>query len=651
MATTISTEARAFSNAGRAGLDYWTPNINPYRDPRWGRGMETPGEDPRRIRGYVAALLAGLEGDDDAGPRGKKKILATCKHYAGNDIDRWANVVRHNFSATISTQELVEYHLPGFRQCARDSKVSSFMCAYNAVNGTPACANTYLMQTVLREHWGWRDEDQYVTSDCNAVENIFADHRWAATAAEAAAAAYNAGTDTVCEFGSAVTDVLGAWEQGLLAEETVDRALRRLYGGLVRVGYFDPAEDDPYRALAWEDVNTEEAQALALQSAVDGIVLLKNNGALPLAYAENTSVAVIGHWADSPTQMLGGYSGTPPYWLTPRYVAEAIHGSVHYAPGPVTQSADNDTWSESAVEAARSADVVFYFGGLDLTVEREDRDRTDIGWPDAQLSLINKICALGKPCVVMQLGTQVDDTPLLENDNVSAILWAGYPGQAGGAAVFDIIYGKSAPAGRLPVTQYPASYAEVPMTEMSLRPGDSNPGRTYKFYDDSVLPFGYGLHYTTFDASFESGPEASYEIEDLLAACDDAEFLDLCPFATVTLTVENTGDLKSDYVGLVFVSGAYGPEPRPLKELVGYQRLRGIEPDGSADVEVSLTLGDIARVDEVGNTVLYPGEYTLQLDVPVQDTVKFEITGKEAVLDEWPQPPEDLGGGVHPIEG
>lgn len=405
--------------------------------------------------------------------------------------------------------------------------VSSFMCACNAVNGTPACANTYLMQTVLRKHWGWSDEDQYITSDCNAVQNFYADHNWVETAASAAGKAYAAGVDTVCEV-EPNTDVIGAWNQSLPDERTVDRELTRLYRGLVRVGYFNPAEGDPCRSLSWENVNTEEAQALALQSAVDDIVLLKNDGTLPLTYAEDTSVAVIGHWADSPIQMLGGYSGIPPFYLTPRYVAEEIHKSVHYASGPVAEAAGKDTWTESAVEAAGNADVVFYFGSLDLTIEREDRDRTDTGWPESQLALINEICAQGKPCVVVQLGTQVDDAPLLENENVSAIVWAGYPGQAGGAAVFDIIYGKSAPAGRLPVTQYPASYAELPMTDMSLRPRASNPGRTYNFFDDAVLPFGHGLHYTTFEASFGSGLEASYEIEDLLGDCD-TEFLDLAP--------------------------------------------------------------------------------------------------------------------------
>ncbi|CAI4218474.1 unnamed protein product [Parascedosporium putredinis] len=517
IATVISTEARAFSNAGHAGLDYWTPN------------------DPRRIKGYVKALLSGLEGDDPS----KKKIIATCKHYAGNDIERWGDVVRHNFSAPISLQDL----------------------------------------TVLRDHWGWDDENQYVTSDCNAVGDFYTEHHWVETAAEAAAEAYAAGTDTVCEVGL-LTDVVGAWNQSLLTEETIDRALTRLYHGLVRVGYFDPADSSDYRSLTWDDVNTEHAQKLALQSAVDGIVLLKNDGTLPLDYDAATPIAVIGHWGRAPSRC--SEDTQAPRRTTPR-------------PSP------------GRPQAAENAELVYFFGGLHLNIEREDRDRTSIAWPAAQLALLEKVCALGKPCVVIQLGDQIDDAPLLNNANVSAILWAGYPGQAGGTAVFDLLYGISAPAGRLPVTQYPASYAvDVPMTDMTLRPSDISPGRTYKWYADAVLPFGHGLHYTTFEASFASELSATYDIQDLLETCEE-RYLDLCAFDTVSVAVENTGDVLSDFVALVFVNGTYGPSPYPLKELVGYHRFRDVDGGESQEADIHLTLGDIARVDINGNAIVYPG--------------------------------------------
>lgn len=168
----IGTEARAYGNSGHSGIDYWTPNVNPYRDPRWGRGSETAGEDTLRIKGYTAALLRGLEGD-----KAQRRIIATCKHYAANDIEAWGNVTRHDFDAIISPQDLAEYYLQPFQQCARDSKVGSIMCSYNSVNGVPACANKYLMQTILREHWGWTEDNQYITSDCEAVLDISQNHR------------------------------------------------------------------------------------------------------------------------------------------------------------------------------------------------------------------------------------------------------------------------------------------------------------------------------------------------------------------------------------------------------------------------------------------------------------------------------------------
>lgn len=165
VADTISTEARAFSNAELAGLDYWTPNINPYKDPRWGRGHETPGEDPVHIKGYVQALLEGLEGRDKI-----RKVIATCKHFAAYDLERWQGALRYRFNAVVTSQDLSEYYLQPFQQCARDSKVGSFMCSYNALNGTPACASTYLMDDILRKHWNWTEHNNYITSDCNAIQ-------------------------------------------------------------------------------------------------------------------------------------------------------------------------------------------------------------------------------------------------------------------------------------------------------------------------------------------------------------------------------------------------------------------------------------------------------------------------------------------------
>jgi beta-D-xylosidase 4 len=590
----------------------------------------------------VKALIDGLQGTENT-----TKVIATCKHYAAYDLERWHGIKRYEFDAIVTMQDLVEYYLPPFQQCARDSKVKSIMCSYNSVNGTPACASTYLMETVLRDFWEWKDENQYITSDCNAVQNFHEDHNYTKTAAQSAAIAMNAGTDTICEVG-ANTDVVGAWNQSLLAEPVMDQALRRMYEGLIRAGYFDPADRTPYRSLGWKDVNTPAAQALALRSATEGIVLKKNNGVLPLP-KNNASMALIGFWAAAGNRaMLGGYSGNPPYYHAPADAAKTLGIQALTASGPLNQSASgNDTWTAAALAAAAKSDIIVYFGGNDMSIESEDLDRDAIAWPGAQLSLIEKLCALGKPCIVVELGDQNDDTPLLTNKNVSAIVWAGFPGQDGGTAVFDVLTGKTAPAGRLPTTVYPANYVDqVPMTDMNLRPSASNPGRTYKWYNKAVLPFGFGLHYTTFKAAFQKGGVANkkYAIDDLAARCK-LRYLDLCEFEPITITVKNTGNVASDFVALAFLSGEYGPAPHPIKELAAYTRVKGVSGGKSVEAKLAIKLGELARVDGNGNTVLYPGKYEVLLDVPTQAKVTFELTGKPKVLIKFPQPPADLGKG------
>lgn len=503
MGVAIGAEARAFANGGHAGLSFWTPNINPFKDPRWGRGLETPGEDPFRISSYVKHLLRGMEwaGQDPDSVDEKRQIIATCKHYAAYDLERWNGVVRYAFDAIVSLQDLVEYYLPPFKQCARDSNVGSIMCSYNRVNGTPACASSYLMQTVLREHWNWTKHNNYIVSDCNAVHNIYADHKWLKTAAEAAGAAYAAGTDNVCEAGGWQTDVVGAYEQGLLSEEVIDKALRRQYEGLVRTDYWAVYRDEVvgFRSFEWDRVNTKKAQDLARKIATDSLVLLKNDGLLPLNFQKNQSVAVIGNWANDTTKLLGNYYGRPPFYHTPLYAAQQLGLKTNYATGPVNTTGN----FSSAIAAAKTSDIVLYFGGIDTSIENEDKDRTTVTWPDAQLSLLRELSTLGKPIVVVQLGTSLDNTPLLNNKNISAILWAGYPGMYGGTAVLDVLSGAKAPAGRLPITQYPGNYtAAVPMTDMGLRPSSKSPGRTYKWYGTPVQEFGFGLHYTNFSVKF-----------------------------------------------------------------------------------------------------------------------------------------------------
>ena len=639
----ISTEARAFANNGRAHLDFWTPDVNPFRDPRWGRGHETPGEDSFRNKKWAEAFIKGMQG---TGPT--HRVIATCKHYAAYDFEGSGSTTRFNFNAKVSTQDLAEYYLPPFQQCARDSKVASIMCSYNAVNGVPACANKYLMDTILRKHWNWTNDNQYVVSDCDAVYylgNANGGHRYKSSYSAAIGASLEAGCDNMCwATDGTQPNAASAFNSKAFSQETLDKAMVRQYQGLIRAGYFD-GPDSLYRNLGASDVNTPIARATALRAAEEGIVLLKNDdNFLPLSPNSGFSVAMVGFWANAADKMLGGYSGSPPFKHDPVTAAKSMGLTVNYVNGPLTQSSAD---SSAAVTAAQKSNVVLFFGGIDNTVEKESQDRSSITWPAGQLSMIQRLAAVGKPVVVIKLGTHVDDTPLLSLPNVKSILWAGYPGQDGGTAVMNIITGLTSPAGRLPITMYPSSYtSQAPFTNMALRPSGTYPGRTYRWYKDApVFPFGHGLHYTNFTVAISPEFSAKYSIQALLSDCTQrigrTYYMDLCPFPSVPLTISNAGGngRTSDYVALGFLAGQYGPSPYPIKTLATYKRVFNVTTGSTVETKLEWNLGNLARVDDKGNTVLYPGRYTLLVDQPTKVNVTFELEGREEVLDLWPQPP------------
>ncbi|EGN93476.1 glycoside hydrolase family 3 protein [Serpula lacrymans var. lacrymans S7.3] len=607
----VGMEGRSFNNYGRAGLDFWTPNINPFKDPRWGRGQETPGEDPYHLAQYVYNLVQGLQGGLD--PKPYYQVISTCKHFAAYDLEDWDGNYRYGFDAIVTTQDLSEYYLPSFQSCYRDAKVGAAMCSYNAVNGIPSCANTYLLQSILRDFWGFA-EDRWVTSDCDAVDNIYDPHNYTKTPEEAVADALKAGTDIDC--GTFYSEYLpGAYNQSLITETELRQALIRQYASLVRLGYFDPTDIQPYRQYNWNNVDTPQAQQLAYQAAAEGIVLLKNDGTLPLS-SDIKNIALIGPWGNATGEMQGNYYGVAPYLISPLMGAVATGYNVTYVFG--TNITSNDTSGfAAAIAAAQGADVVIYAGGIDETVESEGNDRNYITWPGNQLDLVGELAAVGKPLVVVQFGGgQVDDTSLKANSTVNALLWAGYPGQSGGSALFDIISGKVAPAGRLPVTQYPADYVyEIPMTDMDLRPNATSPGRTYKWYTGTpIYDFGYGLHYTTFSYKWAKAPSSTYNIQTLVQSGNLYSYLDLAPFDTFTVNVTNTGNVTSDFASLLFVNGTYGPSPYPNKSLITYARLHDIASGDTASVALGVTLGSIARADTYGNMWLYPGTYQVTLD-------------------------------------
>lgn len=393
-------------------------------------------------------------------------------------------------------------------------------------------------------------------------------------------------------------------------------------------------------------MSTSDSEALALKAAEEGIVLLKNDGLLPLSLptSHNTTIAVVGSWANATTMMQGNYFGQARFLHAPLYAAQQLpHVTVNYGGSFGVPTTGN--W-DPLLTATEDSDIIIVADGISTSDESESKDRYIIGWQAAQIDLINQFSSMGKPVILLQMGDQLDNTPFLNNPNISAILWGGYPGMAGGDALMNIITGKTAPAGRLPVTQYPASYIDqVALTDMSLRPNATtgNPGRTYKWFPDAVLPFGYGLHYTNFSLAVRAAntTSTSYNISRLTSTCDRSQYkyLDLCPFASFSVNVTNTGSVASDFVALGFITSQNGPAPHPLKQLVAYERVFNVSHSGgSATAHLNLTLGSLARHDEQGNSVLFPGEYSLLVDVPTRATVNFTLSGSQVVLDQWPQP-------------
>lgn len=519
------------------------------------------------------------------------------------------------------------------------------MCSYNALNGVPTCADPWLLQSLLRDHWNWTSEQQWVTSDCDAVQNIFLPHNFTSTREEAVAAALNAGTDLDC--GTYYQHHLpAAYEQGLFTEATLNQALVRLYSSLVRTGYFD-GPTAAWRNITYADVDTPYAQGLARQAAAEGMALLKNDGLLPLSLSNSTSIALVGDWANATSQMQGNYFGIAPYLHSPLYAAQQLGVQVNYAQGPGGQGdPTTDHWLP-VWKAASESDIIIYVGGVDISVEAEGMDRVNIDWTGAQLDVIGELAMYGKPMVVVQMGDQLDSSPIISNANISGLVWGGIPGQDGGSALFDILTGKTAPAGRLPVTQYPSHYIrDIPMTDMSLRPSSTSPGRTYKWYEGTpIFEFGYGMHYTNFSASFADSSSSyshssttNYSISNLLSNCTES-YKDRCAFTSFNIDVQNTGSVTSDYVTLGFLTGQFGPQPYPKKSLVNYQRLHDIQAGQTATATLELTLGSLGRVDDSGNKVLYPGDYALMIDTQPLTMINFTLSGSPAILDLWPQAP------------
>ncbi|RMZ28305.1 hypothetical protein D0859_07608 [Hortaea werneckii] len=632
----ISTQARAASNAGRYGLDVYSPNINGFRSPVWGRGQETPGEDAFFLSSlytyeYVTSMQGGL---NPAVP----KMETVIKHFSGYDLETWHGHSRLGNDLNITAQNLAGYFTPQFKTGIQYAKAKGIMCSYNAVNGEAGCSDPFFLQTLLRDEWGFDKQNGFVSSDCGAVYSVFNPHMDAPNRTAAAAYAMRAGTDIDCgtEYAYYLTPALN---EQLIDRATIDRALTRLYAGLVEAGYFD-GNSSMYRDLTWDDVVRTDALNISYEAAVEGLTLLKNDGNLPLKKSHDCkSVALIGPYANATNQLIGDYAPNPNYIISPLAAFEDSDWEVNYAFGTGILWR-NTSGFEEALEAARNSDVIVYAGGIDLTIEDEALDRENITWPGNQLQLIDQLSKLGKPLTVLQFGGgQVDGTALKNNDNVNSLMWCGYPGQSGGQAVVDVLSGKRAPAGRLVTTQYPAEYVnQFDQRDTELQPHGNCPGQTYMWYTgEPVYAFGHGLFYTTFDEEVAGNSSGTFNITEVVSQPhDDYEYIEHVPLVTFEAKVTNTGDMDSDYSAMLFANTTSGPAPRPNKWLVGIDREATIPPGGSCTVSIEVPLGVLARANEAGDLIVYPGEYELALNNERSVVYSLTLTGNAVPIAMWP---------------
>ncbi|CAF1920751.1 unnamed protein product [Brassica napus] len=435
----VSDEARAMYNGGVAGLTYWSPNVNILRDPRWGRGQETPGEDPVVAGKYAASYVRGLQGN---GAGNRLKVAACCKHYTAYDLDNWNGVDRFHFNAKVTKQDLEDTYNVPFKSCVYEGKVASVMCSYNQVNGKPTCADENLLKNTIRGQWRLNG---YIVSDCDSVDVFFNQQHYTTTPEEAAAASIKAGLDLDCgPFLAIFTE--GAVKKGLLTENDVNLALANTITVQMRLGMFD-GNLGPYANLGPRDVCTPAHQHLALEAAHQGMVLLKNSGrSLPLSPRRHRTVAVIGPNSDVTETMIGNYAGKACAYTTPLQGISRYAKTIHQEGCAGVACAGNQGFG-AAEAAARQADATVLVMGLDQSIEAETRDRTGLLLPGYQQNLVTRVAQASRGPVILVLmsGGPVDASFAKNDPRVAAIIWAGYPGQAGGAAIADIIFGAANP--------------------------------------------------------------------------------------------------------------------------------------------------------------------------------------------------------------
>ncbi|MHA1279126.1 MAG: glycoside hydrolase family 3 C-terminal domain-containing protein [Candidatus Helarchaeota archaeon] len=586
------------------GLTFWSPNINIFRDPRWGRGQETYGEDPYLTAEIAKVFIKGLQGND---PK-YLKVISTPKHFA---VYNGPEKGRFSFDAKVSLKDLRETYLYAFKECVKEAKAASIMGAYNRLNGVPCCANKYLLQDLLRDEWGF---DGYVVSDCGAILWNRLRHKYFRSLAQSAAWAVKNGCDLECGmFLNAYKFLPQAIKRGYISEEEIDKAVIRLMKARFQLGMFDPPENVPYASIPYEVNDCPAHREVARQTARESIVLLKNQGSLlPLGNNIKT-IAVIGPNAHSKRVLLGNYNGIPSNSVTP---LEGIRSrctpsvKVLYTKGCKVRRRIFHG-AAKAEKIAKQADVVIMCMGIDQSIEMEDMfvtphpDKTNITLPPHQEKLIKTVHAVEKPIVLVLLSGSPIAVPWAA-ENIPAIIQLWYPGEEGGTALADILFGEYSPAGRLPITVYRSIQDIPPITDVSMK------GRTYRYIEaEPLYPFGFGLSYTTFQ--YQNLKLSSQEIEP-------GEDL------TVTIDVENVGNRGGDEVVQLYLKDLEASVEVPHHQLAGFRRVF-LDPKERQTISFTITPRQMALITEDGKCILEPGKFRVFVGGTQPDTRSRMLLG------------------------
>jgi beta-glucosidase len=612
IASAISTEARAKYNLAVAqnkreqyqGLTFWSPNINIFRDPRWGRGQETYGEDPFLTAQMGSSFVKGMQGNHP----NFLKTSACAKHFA---VHSGPEANRHVFNAVVDEKDLRETYLYAFKKLV-DAGVESVMCAYNRVNDEPCCTSPTLLQHILRNEWKFKG---HIVTDCWALEDIWLRHKSLPNSVIVAAEAIKNGINLDCS-NLLQDDAMKAVEQKLLTENEINQALKKILETQVKLGFYNNPATNPFAQYGEDSVANAYHISLARKAAAQSMVLLKNDkNILPLDKKKYGAYMIVGPNAASLDALLGNYHGVSAKAVN---FVEGITAAVSAGTRVEYDLGCNyeDTIHFGGTWAASHADITIAVIGFTPAYEGEDGDaflaahggdKKDIDLPAAHIAYIKALRKISKkPLIVVITGGSAVNVAAIES-YADAIIFAWYPGEQGGNALADILFGNTSPAGRLPITFYQSASDLPNYDDYKMQ------GRTYRYFNGkAAYPFGFGLSYTNFDYTLAQKPEKIYSIND------DIKF---------TVTIKNTGNYDGDEVVQIYIKYP-AIERMPLKELKGFKRVH-IPSGGVASVSFSIPVNELQKWDIANNDwKLYPGNYSIAIGSNAAEQkieTKFEI--------------------------